>query len=115
MRALEFGQPVEKENFSVRLHPAGHILGSAMVHVTRHQDGATLLYTGDFKLRDSLTCERAEPVRADTLVMETTFGLPRFRFPPRDEVIADVHRYIFETLDAGKVPVLLGYSLGKAQ
>ncbi|MCE9520083.1 MAG: MBL fold metallo-hydrolase [Verrucomicrobia bacterium] len=115
LQPVEFGQSVKKDNFSIRLHPAGHILGSAMIHLTRHADGATLLYTGDFKLRDSLTCERAEPVRADTLVMETTFGLPRFRFPPRDEVIADVHRFIFETLNAGKVPVLLGYSLGKAQ
>lgn len=115
MHAVEFGHVVEREKFSIRLHPAGHILGSAMVHLTRNQDGATLLYTGDFKLRDSLTCERAEPVRADTLVMESTFGLPRFKFPPREEVIAAVHRFVFETLNVGRVPVLLGYALGKAQ
>jgi len=115
LRAVEFGEPVERKNFSIRLQPAGHILGSAMVHLTRHDDGATLLYTGDFKLRASPTCERAKPVRADTLVMETTFGLPRFRFPPREEVAAAVRRFVLETLGAGGVPVLLGYSLGKAQ
>ncbi len=115
LNAIPFGQSIEREAFSIRLHAAGHILGSAMVHLTRHDDGATLLYTGDFKLRDSLTCERAEPVQADTLVMETTFGLPRFKFPPRAEVTAAVHRFVFATLDAGKVPLLLGYSLGKAQ
>lgn len=113
--AIPFGQPVERGGFSMRLQPAGHILGSAMAHLTRHADGATLLYTGDFKLRDSLTCERAAPVPADTLVMETTFGLPRFKFPPREKVAADVRRFVFETLNAGKVPLLLGYSLGKAQ
>ena len=115
LRPLRFGQPLEQNNFSIRLQPAGHILGSAMVHLTRRDDGATLLYTGDFKLRDSPTCERAEPVAADTLVMETTFGLPRFKFPPREEIAAAVHRFVFDTLNAGRVPVLLGYSLGKAQ
>lgn len=115
LRAVEFNNPIEREHFSVRLHPAGHILGSAMVHLTRNEDGATLLYTGDFKLRASPTCERAMPVPADTLVMETTFGLPRFKFPPREEVTAAVHRFVLKTLGAGSVPVLLGYSLGKAQ
>lgn len=113
--AVQFGEPVERKNFSVRLQPAGHILGSAMVHLTRRGDGATLLYTGDFKLRDSPTCERAHPLPADTLVMETTFGLPRFKFPPREEIAAAVHRFVFDTISAGRVPVLLGYSLGKAQ
>lgn len=115
LRAVDYGAPVDRKGLAVRLLPAGHILGSAMVHLTRHEDGATLLYTGDFKLRASPVCERAEPVPADTLVMETTFGLPRFKFPPRDEVAADVRRFIFKSLGAGSVPVLLGYSLGKAQ
>jgi DNA ligase 1 len=115
LRSLEFGQPLEMEDFSIRLHPAGHILGSAMVHLTRRDDGATLLYTGDFKLRESPVCERAEPVAANTLVMETTFGRPLFKFPPREEITAAVHRFVSETLDSGSVPVLLGYSLGKAQ
>src|SRR5436309_1144437 len=38
---------------ALRLLPAGHVVGSAMVHVTRPE--GTLLYTGDFKLRESLT------------------------------------------------------------
>ena len=39
--------------------PAGHIFGSAMLHLTRTSDGASLLYTGDFKVRRSLTAEEA--------------------------------------------------------
>src|SRR5256885_5695853 len=64
----------------LRLLPAGHVHGSAMVHVTRPE--GTLLYTGDFKLRECLTVERARTAEADVLVMESTFGLPLFRFPP---------------------------------
>lgn len=47
--------------------------------------------------------------------METTFGLPKFRFPAIEDVRADVLSFCRETLDAGDVPVLLGYSFGKAQ
>jgi DNA ligase-1 len=47
--------------------------------------------------------------------METTFGLPHFRFPPNKQVIGDVLKFVEETLDDGGIPVLLGYSLGKAQ
>ncbi|HET9713663.1 MAG TPA: hypothetical protein VFP64_17360, partial [Pyrinomonadaceae bacterium] len=47
--------------------------------------------------------------------METTFGVPRYRFPPTTQVIDRMVAFCSETIDAGEVPVLLGYSLGKAQ
>ena len=42
-----------------------------------------LLFTGDFKLGPSATCEEAELPQADILVMESTFGKPKYRMPPR--------------------------------
>ncbi len=103
------------ESHEVALLPAGHIFGSAQIHITRKSDGETLLYTGDFKVRDGHACERIEARSAHTLIMETTFGLPKFVFPPTSEVIAEVVRFCQETIDEGEVPILLGYSLGKAQ
>ncbi len=47
--------------------------------------------------------------------METTFGLPRYRFPPTEQIVSQVVTFCRETIDEGEVPVLLGYSLGKAQ
>ena len=47
--------------------------------------------------------------------METTYGLPRYRLPPTEEVIEQIVAFCRETLEDGAVPVLLGYSLGKAQ
>jgi DNA ligase-1 len=47
--------------------------------------------------------------------METTFGLPRYQFPATEEVVAQIIAFCRETIDDGEVPVLLGYSLGKAQ
>ena len=111
---LPWREPVRVGAARVTLHPSGHILGSALVHVEA-PDGETLLYTGDTKTHASLTAARAEFVEADVLVVESTFGLPVFRFPPREEVVAKMARFAKETLAEGETPVFLGYALGKAQ
>ncbi|MBL9132034.1 MAG: hypothetical protein JNG86_12595 [Verrucomicrobiaceae bacterium] len=109
------GEVIEWEGWELRLLHAGHIIGSTMLHLTRMADGATLLYTGDYKLRQGLACARCTPLPADTLIMECTFGLPKYRFPPLETVREAMWQFARETVAAGKVPVLQGYSLGKAQ
>jgi ATP-dependent DNA ligase I len=110
---LPFGERRSVRMVDLMLIPAGHIFGSAQCLVFAGEE--TLLYTGDFKLRAGRSAEQAEWHHADTLVMETTFGVPRYRFPPTKEVIDHMVAFCSETTDAGEVPVLLGYSLGKAQ
>jgi DNA ligase-1 len=115
VRSLPLREVIEWEGWELRLLPAGHIIGSAMLHLTRKADGATLLYTGDYKLRQGLSSERCELLHADTLIMECTFGLPQYAFPPVPQIVAQVLKWVQETLEDGGIPVLLGYSLGKAQ
>ncbi|MEM7384508.1 MAG: ATP-dependent DNA ligase, partial [Verrucomicrobiota bacterium] len=103
------------DHYELRLLPAGHILGSAQIHVLRREDGESLLYTGDFNLRVSPALETITAMPAETLVMETTFGLPQFIFPPLDEVMTEVVKFCLEVLEEGSVPILIAYSLGKAQ
>ena len=110
---LPFGERRSVRSVDLMLLPAGHIFGSAQCLVFAGEE--TLLYTGDFKLRPGKSAEQAEWRHADTLVMETTFGVPRYRFPPTKEVVDRMVAFCSETIDAGEVPVLLGYSLGKAQ
>ncbi len=100
-------------SYRITLLPAGHILGSAMVLV--EADGATLLYTGDFKLRAGKSCEPCRPCHADVLVMETTFGRPEYQFPPASNVIQSIVRFCRDALDNEETPVLQGYALGKSQ
>jgi Cft2 family RNA processing exonuclease len=109
-----FGMPhAWDEATCLRLYPAGHIFGSAMLHLSR--EGESLLYTGDFKLQPGLSAEPCLPPRADVLVMETTFGLPRYVFPSQKKVWADIAAFCRETLAEGATPVLFAYSLGKSQ
>ena len=110
---VPFSQPAKVRGLEVMLLPAGHIFGSAQFFL--ETDEGTLLYTGDFKLRPGRSAEPAEWRQADTLIMETTYGLPRYRLPPTDEVVAQIVAFCRDALEENAVPVLLGYSLGKAQ
>jgi DNA ligase 1 len=110
---LPFGQRSKVHHLDVTLFPAGHIFGSAQFFL--ETETGSLLYTGDFKLRHGQSAEPAEWTHAETLIMETTYGLPRYRLPPTEEVIAQIVAFCRDAIDEGEVPVLLGYSLGKAQ
>jgi Cft2 family RNA processing exonuclease len=110
----DYFTPVEIEpGVNATLLPAGHVLGSAMLHVRRGD--SSLLYTGDFKLRHCRTVPCAQPAQADVLVIESTFGDPMYRFPPAAEVEERLVELAEEALRAGKQPIVYGYSLGKSQ
>ncbi len=113
--ATPFHVPIVENGYRLRLLPAGHIAGSAMLHVARIKDNASLLYTGDFKTRRGRTAEPVNFISADTLIMETTFGLPMFEFPNQMEIESSILRFVHDAFADGETPVLLGYSLGKAQ
>ena len=83
LQALPLGDPLAINDVSLRLAPAGHVLGSAQV-VVEHR-GQRVVVSGDYKRRRDPTCAGFEPVTCDLFVTEATFGLPVFRHEP-DEV-----------------------------
>ena len=112
---LPFGTPHDlTPECRVTLHPAGHIYGSAQF-LAEHTSHGRLLYTGDFKLRPGLSAEPCATPRADVVIMETTFGLPRYAFPPSEQVIGEIVGFCQQALHDDAVPILFGYSLGKSQ
>jgi hypothetical protein len=108
-----FGVPFTRGSHQITLYPAGHVLGSAQVLV---DDGSRrLLYTGDLRLRPSRTAEPVEIPSADVLIIDSTFGHRRYVFPPDDAVVDAIIAFCEQAFAAGATPVLLAYSLGKAQ
>ncbi len=100
--------------WSVELFPAGHVLGSAMVRVSKGEHA--LAYTGDFRLTPSYTAEPAEIPEADGVIMESTYGGDeRWQFPSREELRERLVELVNDIIRRDKTPVLLAYSLGKAQ
>lgn len=113
VRELHYRQPYDFGDVRLTAYPAGHCLGSAMVLI--ECAAGSLLYTGDFKLGESATAERAELPRADVLVMESTFGKPRYRMPPRAQTIGRLLQIVRDALARDATPVLHAYPLGKSQ
>lgn len=112
-RTLPFRETADLGGARLTLYPAGHILGSAQALV--ECEGVRLLYSGDFKLRPGLSTEPTEVPEADVVIMETTFGRPRYRFPDTAEVVGELKAFCRDTLAQGAAPVLFCYSLGKGQ
>jgi putative mRNA 3-end processing factor len=113
IEAVPYNQPLRVGDVTVSFHPAGHILGSAQVRV----EGASGVWvvSGDYKRQPDPTCEPFEPVKCDTFVTESTFGLPIFRWDPAPLVIAGLLRWWEDNRAAGVASVVFCYTLGKAQ
>jgi Cft2 family RNA processing exonuclease len=112
-RPIAFGETVDGGAARLTFVPSGHVLGAAQVRV-EGEEGSTL-YTGDFRLGPSRTAVPAESPPSDALLMESTFGLPVFRFPPRAESEARLVEASRVALAEGSVPIVLAYALGKSQ
>jgi DNA ligase-1 len=110
--ALEYDSKKRFDDYEMTLKPNGHILGSAQLLLSC--DGMDYGVTSDFRLHDSLLFRGAEPMRCETLVLETTFGAPAYVFPPYEKTVEEMVSWIRESSKRGLV-LLAGYSLGKAQ
>jgi Cft2 family RNA processing exonuclease len=98
---------------TLTLYPAGHILGSAQIYIEAQNQ--SLLYSGDFKLKPSRTVKNFTPVQADVLIMETTYGIPKYSFPPRKDIEEELVTLVKSKLNGNIIPVVFAYSLGKGQ
>ena len=99
-------------DFDVKMHDAGHILGSRMIQIA---NGESLLVTGDFKMTDDLLFKAAPVVDTDILIVEATFGEPDYKFPTREEVYEAMAKWAKANMKAGASIILAGYRIGKAQ
>lgn len=105
--------PTAVDHPAIDLLDAGHVAGSRAAVLTDPDTGRTCLYTGDCCTRDRFYLDGFDPVAADVLVVETTYGTPEYVFPPTAEVVARIHSWLEETM--GEVVILFGYALGRAQ
>jgi len=105
------GEQLKKaENHSVELIPSGHILGSS---AARFGEEKKYLYTGDVSMRDTAYLKGFEPVSADVLVVESTYGIPAYTFPSQNDIESHIKDFVKDNRD--EPLYLFGYSLGKAQ
>ena len=113
LQTLPYGQAIEHRGVRISLHPAGHVLGSAQVRL--EHAGRVWVASGDYKLDADGTCAPFEPVRCDTFITESTFGLPIYRWPAQETLWAEVNAWWQANAAGGRPSVLFCYAFGKAQ
>jgi putative mRNA 3-end processing factor len=111
--ALEYGEKVSHNGVTLSLHPAGHVLGSSQVRM--EHGGEVWVASGDYKVEADKTCAPFEPVRCDTFITESTFGLPIYRWEPEQDIFDDINRWWRKNAAEGRASVVFAYAFGKAQ
>ncbi|MDX1908187.1 MAG: ligase-associated DNA damage response exonuclease [Bacteroidia bacterium] len=113
VEGLAYGETVYLNGVAISLHPAGHIPGSAQIRLSYR--GETWVVSGDYKTEADGLSTPFEPVRCDTFVTESTFGLPVYRWQPQAEVMAEINAWWHQNAAEGRASLLCAYALGKAQ
>jgi putative mRNA 3-end processing factor len=108
---LAYREAIGINGVTLRLVPAGHVLGSAQAVL--EWGGSRVVISGDYKRRGDPTCAPFEVVTCDVFVTEATFGLPVFRHPPESDEIGKVLRSL--TLFPERAHLIGVYALGKCQ
>jgi putative mRNA 3-end processing factor len=85
IETLQYGETLTHNGVTISLHPAGHVLGSAQVRMEYR--GEVWVASGDYKVEADGTCAAFEPIRCDTFITESTFGLPIYRWQPQSEIL----------------------------
>jgi putative mRNA 3-end processing factor len=113
---VPYGQSITIGDVRVSFHPAGHVLGSAQIRLEplNGHEGVCVL-AGDYKRAADPTCESFEPVRCETFITESTFGLPIYRWDSTESVVHELLEWWRGNQIRGKTSVLFCYTIGKAQ
>jgi putative mRNA 3-end processing factor len=108
-----YGQAMTLGGVRVSFHPAGHVLGSAQIRIESSTE--VCVVSGDYKRAADPTCAAYEPVRCDTFITESTFGLPIYRWDATAAVIDEIAAWWQGNAGEGRTSVLFCYTIGKAQ
>lgn len=96
----------------VEILDSGHVPGASMFLINGPK---RVLYTGDLSPRTKYFSPGAMPVKADVLIIESTFGKERYVFPPSHETIKAMRDWAENNAACGKHSIFYGYTFGKAQ
>jgi metallo-beta-lactamase family protein len=103
------------EAFSLRLHSAGHILGSSSIELTIKEDSrsTTVLFSGDVgRFAQPILHDPAPPPRCDFLVCESTYGDREHAAESPHDALAEV---INRVSSRGGSLVMPAFAVGRTQ
>ena len=113
IESIGYGEVKTINGVRFSFHPAGHIIGSAQIKV--EYKGEVWVVSGDYKLENDGLATPFAPIKCHTFITESTFGLPVYKWKSQASIFEDINQWWASNQASGKVSVLTGYALGKAQ
>lgn len=113
LQTAHYGEIIYLNGVKVSFHPAGHILGSSQIRI--EYKGEVWVISGDYKIEMDMTCEKFEPLKCNTFISESTFGLPIFKWCSQNQLFSEINSWWIRNKDSGTCSIIFGYALGKAQ
>jgi putative mRNA 3-end processing factor len=110
-QAVAYGEELTVGGVRIKLHPAGHVLGSAQIAVSCA--GTCIVASGDYKIAPDPTCAPFEVVPCDVFITEATFGLPVFCHGDAADEVKKLLASV--SIFPDRAHLIGAYSLGKAQ
>lgn len=101
----------------ITFYNAGHVLGSAMVHINIGNGSHNLLYSGDYKYGKTRLLEPATVnfPRLESIITESTYGAREDVLPPRKEAEEKLLAIINKTILRGGKVLIPELGLGRSQ
>ncbi|MDQ7949353.1 MAG: MBL fold metallo-hydrolase [Pedobacter sp.] len=118
MKIVEYGEDFEIEShIRLKLTDAGHILGSAAVHLTITENGETktITFSGDVGRYGDLLLKSPQPFgQADYILMESTYGDSLHKdLDPIEDMLLEIINHTCK-VKKGKV-IIPAFSVGRTQ
>ncbi len=104
-------------DIKLTFHNAGHILGSSMVHLHIGEGLHNIVYSADFKFGRTMMLDPATALfpRAETLIIESTYGGPDDIMPDREGVEGKLVSIVNDTVGKGGKVLIPVPAVGRAQ
>ncbi|MEM3712280.1 MAG: beta-CASP ribonuclease aCPSF1 [Thermoproteota archaeon] len=115
---VKFGVVVDiAPDIKLTFRNAGHILGSAIIHLHVGEGLHNIVFTGDLKYDRSILLEHASTMfpRVETLITECTYGGQNDLMPPREEVENRLISLVNSTLEKNGNVLIPTLAVGRAQ
>ncbi|KAF5412034.1 MAG: Ribonuclease J [Candidatus Methanogasteraceae archaeon] len=115
---LDYGSVTDiAPDMKLTFHNAGHILGSAVAHFHVGDGLHNVVFTGDFKYEKTRLFDSAVNnfPRAETVVMEATYGGSNDFQPHRNVAEANITEIAKRTLERGGKVLIPAFAVGRSQ
>ena len=115
---LEYGEVTDiAPDMRLTLQNAGHLLGSASVHVHIGDGLYNLLYSGDIKYENTKLFEKAftDYARAEAIIIESTYGGDDSKKPPYKDGTDNLMNHIKRALERGGRVLIPCFAVGRSQ